>query len=225
MHLLVDFRTEDQELMCKELRVRWTITPLKAPQPWITCSGCRDVKPFQPSGKIRLNANGRKLDAWLIYKCLTCDRTWNRPIFERQSVRDINAAILEALKSNDPDWVRSEAFNISALGRKAQRIDEFPEVHVEKAVIINAGDFSTVAIEMVASLPASLRLDRLLANELGLSRTRVKALADRGLLKTSAQRDDILRHRVRSGTVVTLSLAGAERDPRYWSAMVTGTAM
>ena len=93
---------EDQDDMCDTFRVRWTIIPQIAPQPWIACSGCGGLRAFQSSGKIRLNANGRRLDAWLIYKCLACEKTWNRPIFERQTVRDISPAVLDALQSNDP---------------------------------------------------------------------------------------------------------------------------
>ncbi|MFC0803867.1 DUF1062 domain-containing protein [Ensifer sp. P24N7] len=81
--------------MCNTLQVRWTIIPLIPPQPWVACSGCGGVRAFESSNKIRLNANGRKLDAWLIYKCSTCDRTWNRPIFERRNVRDIRPAVLD----------------------------------------------------------------------------------------------------------------------------------
>src|SRR5262245_3000233 len=110
--------------MCKALRVRWTITPRTAPQPWITCSGCGSLRAFRSSNKIRLNANGRKLDAWLIYKCTSCDRTWNRTIFERRNVRDIDPVTLEALQSNDPHWIRAEAFNLEALKRETPRIDE-----------------------------------------------------------------------------------------------------
>jgi hypothetical protein len=102
---------EDQDGMCNALQVRWTIIPAIA----------------RSSQKIRLNANGRKLDAWLIYKCVMCDKTWNRPIFERVNVRDISPAVLEALQSNDPDWIRFEMFNLEALRQKARRIEEFSE--------------------------------------------------------------------------------------------------
>ncbi len=130
--ILVDFRTEDQDNMSNTLRVRWTIIPQTPPQPWIACSGCWGLRAFQSSGKIRLNANGRKLDAWLIYKCLTCEKTWNRPIFERQNVRDIDPVVLDALESNDPQWIQKETFNLEALRRKSQRVDEFSEVDMKK---------------------------------------------------------------------------------------------
>ena len=113
--------------MCNTLRVRWTIIPKRPPALDRHAADAEAFRAFQSSNKIRLNANGRKLDAWLIYKCMACDKTWNRPIFERRNVRDIDPAVLEALQSNDPDWIRAETFNLEALRRKSQRIEEFPE--------------------------------------------------------------------------------------------------
>src|SRR5271166_2979487 len=126
---------EAQDGMCLTLRVRWTIVPQAAPQPWIVCRNCGGLKAFRCSGKIRLNANGRKLDAWLIYKCTTCENTWNRPIFERRSIRDVSPAVLEALQSNDPYWIRAEMFNLEALKRKSQRVDEFAEFKITKEIL------------------------------------------------------------------------------------------
>ncbi|MGO6906217.1 DUF1062 domain-containing protein, partial [Rhizobium ruizarguesonis] len=158
--------------MCNTLRVRWTILPKTAPQPWIVCSGCGGLRAFRCSDKIRLNANGRKLDAWLIYKCSTCEKTWNRPIFERRNVRDIDPAVIEALQSNDPDCIRAEAFNLEALRRKSLRVDEFAEFEIAKEMQQETANWTRLEIELMVPLPSSTRLDRLLASELQVSRTR-----------------------------------------------------
>ena len=204
----MDFRTEDHADMCNAFEVRWTIIPRTAPRPWIACGGCGALKPFQASGKIRLNANGRRLDAWLIYKCLACDKTWNRPIFERRNIRDIDPAVLAALQSNDPGWIRAEAFNLEALRRKAQRVDEFHDVEVARDLPQDARDWTRLTIELIVPLPVGLRLDRLLASELKISRTRLQALHDRGALRTNSGRPDILRRRIRTGTRIVIDLAG-----------------
>ena len=158
------------------LQVRWTLIPKIAPQPWIACSGCGGLRAFQSSDKIRLNANGRKLDAWLIYKCTGCDKTWNRTIFERKNVRDIDSATLEALQSNDPDWIRAETFNLEALRRKSQRISEFAEFEIRKELLRETPDWKHLEIELSISFPTSARLDRLLASELRVSRSQLNAL-------------------------------------------------
>jgi hypothetical protein len=211
--------------MCNALRVRWTIIPQKAPQPWIACSGCGGLRAFQSSGKIRLNANGRKLDAWLIYKCLTCEKTWNRPIFERQTIRDIDPVVLEALQSNDPQWIGKETFNLEALKRKSQRVDEFSQVAIDKGILHETRNWTTLAIELMVPLPASTRLDRLLASELRVSRARLQTLHDAGALRTNSDRADILRRRIKTGTQVTLDLSAEAEREQLWRPLAAGSPL
>ena len=208
--------------MCNAFRVRWTIIPQTAPQPWIACSGCGGLRAFQSSGKIRLNANGRKLDAWLIYKCLSCEKTWNRPIFERQNVRDIDPAVLEALHANDPQWIRRETFNLEALRRKAQRVDEFPEFDIQKEVLHDTLDWTTLEIDLKVTLPISTRLDRLLASELRVSRARLQTLYEGGALRTNPDRADILKRRIRTGTQVTIDLSTEADREHAWRPLAQG---
>jgi hypothetical protein len=189
------------------LQVRWTITPKIAPQPWIACSRCGGLRAFQSSDKIRLNANGRKLDAWLIYKCTTCDKTWNRSIFERRNVRDIAPGVLAALQSNDPDWILAETFNLEALRRKSPRVDEFADCDVRKEVLRDALDWTHLEIELSVPFPTSTRLDRLLASELSMSRTQLRTLHESALLRNSLDDADALRRRIRNGMRITLDLS------------------
>jgi hypothetical protein len=186
--------------MCTVLRVRWTITPRIPPQPWIACSGCGSARPFQSSGRIRLNANGKRLDAWLIYKCVFCQKTWHRPLFERRNVRDIDPLVLDAMHRSDPDWVRSQEFDIEALRRRTQQVDECADFDIGKeALAETAGSPETLEIELLVPLPTSLRLDRLLTTELGLSRSRLHAFYDEGRLRVTPERKDVLRRRIRDG--------------------------
>jgi hypothetical protein len=218
----VDFQTEDQDDMCNILRVRWTVIPQIAPQPWIACSGCGGLRAFQSSGKIRLNANGRKLDAWLVYKCLTCEKTWNRPIFERQNVRDIDPVILEALQSNDPQWIRAETFNLEALRRKSQRVDEFSEVDIEKVLLQETHNWTTLEIELVVPFPTSIRLDRLLASELKVSRSRLQTLHDGGMLRANSDRANVLRRRIKTGLQVKIDLSTEAKREQVWKPRAIG---
>lgn len=210
--------------MCAKLRVRWTVTPQIPPQPWINCNGCGGQRAFRSSGKARLNANGRQLDAWLIYRCVDCDKTWNRPIFERRNIRDIEPRILAALQSNDPLWIQAEAFNLDALRRKAQRIDEFPECGIAKDLLSEACDWTHLEIELTVPLPASLRLDRLLASELGLSRTRLQTLHGQGVLCIASGHADSLRRRIRGGIVVVLDLSAEVGKEELWRPLAAGIA-
>ncbi|RUM25577.1 DUF1062 domain-containing protein [Rhizobium vallis] len=208
--------------MCKTLRVRWTIIAKTPPQPWIACGGCGGLRAFQSSDKIRLNANGRKLDAWLIYKCLTCEKTWNRPILERRNVRDIDPVILDALQSNDREWIRVETFNLEALRRKSQRVDEFADFEIAKQIERETADWTRLEIELVVPFPINTRLDRLLASELKLSRSRLQGLHDDGMIRIDSSRADIMRRRIKHGILVVVDLAKEADRQQSWKPLATG---
>lgn len=203
----MDFQTEDQDGMCNILQVRWTLTPKTSPQPWIACSGCGSPKPFRSSGKIRLNANGKRLDAWLVYKCIDCDKTWNRTLFERRTVHDLAPSTLEALQRSDPDWVRAQEFDLDGLRRKAKRIEEPPDVSILKEAIGVASGWTLLDIGISAQFPTNLRLDRLLASELAISRSRLQGFRDGGKLKAYPDRNDLLRHKIKDGVRIVLDLS------------------
>jgi hypothetical protein len=130
---------------------------------------------FESSGKVRVNAQGKRLDAWLVYNCIACKNSWNRPIFERRSVREVEAPLMNALLRNDPDYVRRLAFEVEDLRRRSERIAEFPDVNVRKEALNKPmSSVGMLELRLVAPFPVSLRFDRLLATELKLSRARVE---------------------------------------------------
>ena len=47
------------------------------------CGGCGKKQAFINSGKFRVNANGNRVDVWLIYRCKNCKHSWNLAIYER----------------------------------------------------------------------------------------------------------------------------------------------
>lgn len=177
-------------------RVQWTIVPRVAPQPWLNCNRCGGPKPFRSSGKIRVNANGKRLDAWLIYKCTACDGTWNRPVVERQPV----PAALAALRDSEAALVRRLEFDIGALRRHAGRIEQFDDVVVTRTVLSESVlPARRLEILCIVPEPTALRLDRLLARELQVSRSRLR------LIVPDISPD--LRKPVRDGLCVSIDLA------------------
>ena len=204
----MDFQLEEPDDMSHTLTVLWTIEPQTAPRPWLSCSRCRGARPFECSGKTRLNANGRRLDAWLIYRCADCDDTWNRPIFERQYVRDIAPETLDALQDNDPGWFRRVAFDVEGLRRSTDRIEEFADCHVTRHVVAQPRDVCT-RLEIVLEVPlaVSMRADRLLSAELGLSRNRLVQLEEAGRLTLLSGSRKALQRPIRDGLRVALDLS------------------
>ena len=198
--------------MSETLCVKWTITTNEYPQPLLSCRRCGDVKPYRTSGKIRVNANGKRIDAWLIYRCTTCDGTWNRPILERRLVGSIEPELLSSLTANDAALVERIASDAEDLRRHAPHLNEAATVCVTKAVLSgNAARAGALRIALVVPRPVSLRLDRLLAEELNLSRSRIDALAREKLLSLAeGDKARALRRPARDGTEVLIGLPGID---------------
>ena len=188
--------------MSDVLRVQWTIIPGSAPEPWLNCNRCRGTTRFRTSGKIRVNANGKRVDAWLIYKCTLCDNTWNRPVLERRPVSTIDPHLLASLQRNDPDLSRRLAFE--TLRRKLKV--EHDDAIVRKEVVSESARPAD-RLEIVCVVPETtgLRVDRLLSTELRLSRSRIENMQNAGHL---AACPDGLRRPLRNGLQVRIELCG-----------------
>lgn len=65
------------------------------------CSKCKKTSSFICSGKFRVNANGKHLDVWLIYRCERCDTTWNQEIYARVKPSRIDKELYQAFLDND----------------------------------------------------------------------------------------------------------------------------
>lgn len=67
------------------------------------CGGCKKKQTFVNTRRFRVNANGRKIDVWLIYQCKKCRHTLNIPIYERISPEKIPGELYEKFLSNDEE--------------------------------------------------------------------------------------------------------------------------
>jgi hypothetical protein len=191
------------------LRIHWAIAPKTPPRPLINCNRCGTVKAYCSSGKFRVNANGKRIDVWLIYRCTDCDNSWNFGIFERCNRRDIEPALLQVLEGNDPALARRHAFDVVALRNRIGRVEEFPDVTVHKRRLGDARETATMLeLQLGLEVPTSLRLDRLLAGELGISRSRLQALEEKRLLILGREGTKALRKPAREGMTIRIDLIG-----------------
>lgn len=169
--------------MAMSLKVQWVVTPISPPQPVLHCATCKTARHFRSSGSVRMNANGKRMDVWLIYRCLTCDRSWNRPLAERVPITDLCPDDFEAMQQNNPDWVRAREFDVAALRRVTDRICHPTDIHVARdAVSESRPDWSELELDLIATWPTGMRLDRFLAAELHLSRSRLQKMVCAGHL-------------------------------------------
>lgn len=79
------------------------------------CGGCGKRQEFMNSGKFRVNANGKSVDVWLIYRCKRCKHSWNLMIYERTKPGKIPAELFEAFLENDPETAMAYGRDIDFL--------------------------------------------------------------------------------------------------------------
>lgn len=186
------------------MAVQWTLVPQFAPEPLLRCTKCGTVTAFRSSGKFRLNAQGKRLDAWLIYRCTKCDSRWNRPLFERRTVDDIDTYLLQALQSNDQVLAASWAFDVP----QALPVRTTAHRHIEKQILWDGGPpWSELRIRLAVPVATATRTDRLLAAELGLSRAQVQRLEGSGRLHFQGRGKRPLRKPVENGLRIVVELS------------------
>ncbi len=177
----------------------WTVAPKHTPRPMRHCGHCGTNRFFVSSSNVRLNASGKRLDAWLIYRCSVCDRTWNRPLIDRMPVHALSVEDLNGAQHSERRWVRAHEFDVAALGRSCSHIEMPKDFVLQKVVRAASLDWQWAEVEICVDCATGVRLDRLVSAGLSLSRSRIQALwkagaIDLGMLPRSAMRKPVQRN-------------------------------
>ncbi|MCX5215155.1 DUF1062 domain-containing protein [Kitasatospora sp. NBC_00240] len=164
-------------------KARWAVRQSALPtvvRPCPDCSGTR----HRPSGKIRVNANGKLLDVWLLLSCATCDRTSKVPVHERVHVSSLAPARREAYEANDPSVVRELTMSASLAAKNGYHLDWTDTWELETRTPLYALDDPTPLKVLVGfELPGPVRVERLLVLGFGLSRSRIRRMVADGRIQ------------------------------------------
>lgn len=143
------------------------------------CSGCGQKTRFQNTEKFRVNANGSKLDIWLIYQCEKCRHTFNLTIYERQKNTSIPADEYQRFLGNDEQLAEAYGRNFQLFQKNKAEIDtkngtyELVRLH-ELIDETECGSQTVITIQNPYHL--KIRPEKLAAEILGLSSSQVKKL-------------------------------------------------
>ncbi|MFF3737285.1 DUF1062 domain-containing protein [Streptomyces sp. NPDC002566] len=138
------------------------------------CHTCASMR-FRASGKFRVNANHKLLDAWLLVLCTGCGETAKLTVLERMNVRSFRPELLERMHANDlgltaellQDPVLLRRNRVALDWDDAWRLDTGGRDHLDREVI-------DVSVRFTARIP--VRPVRLIAEGCGLSRAEVERL-------------------------------------------------
>ncbi|MEQ1504459.1 MAG: DUF1062 domain-containing protein [Myxococcota bacterium] len=146
--------------------VVWVVScPVSEPPELVRrCPSCGPVAHL-PTGRFRVNASGRRLDVWLLYRCAGCDRPWKRPVHERISVDALPPALLAQYEANDAARVLA----VASVGAGV----------VPPDVVVDGPRWDGVSrVILRVPTPVAARLDRVVAVGLGVPRSQVRALIE-----------------------------------------------
>jgi len=176
---------------------RWSIRPLELPRAWRYCASCASARAFVCSERFRVNAQKKSLDVWLNYRCACCEDVWKFPLFERRPVGEI-ASALDAFARHDPATVWKYAFDIARLRPYVIRVDSDVRVQITRTPLADL--CGSIYIDFEVPFTCDIRLDRLLARELRISRSMLQRWHERA---EPGQRGTLSK-RVRDGMRVGL---------------------
>lgn len=158
------------------MNITWVLRPLSTPAILKYCSHCGCQSEYICSNRFRINAQQKKLDVWLIYKCGKCDNTWNVEIISRIKPEEMEAELYDGFMNNSLDLAYQYAFDAGTLHR-----NKADACH-DKIQYTNEGDILTadmlkkepVTLSIKSQYNTQLRLDKLLSEKTGITRTVLK---------------------------------------------------
>ena len=88
------------------------------------------------TGRFRVNANGRRIDVWLIYQCEKCKHTLNLSIYERVNPEMIPGDEYKKFLANDEGCALEYGTNYPLFAKnKAQICDEKIEYLIKEEIV------------------------------------------------------------------------------------------
>ena len=87
------------------------------------CGTCNKKTTFRNSKRFRVNANGNKVDVWLIYNCEKCKHTLNLSIYERKNPNQIDFTEYQQFLGNDKELAQKYGISNSFFNRNKAQID------------------------------------------------------------------------------------------------------
>ncbi|TAH67611.1 MAG: DUF1062 domain-containing protein [Anaerolineaceae bacterium] len=87
------------------------------------CSVCGKKSIFVNSNKFRVNANGNRIDIWLIYQCRKCKHTYNLTIYERLKKDTLSLELYTSFMENDETLAREYGTDKSIFVKNKAVID------------------------------------------------------------------------------------------------------
>ena len=156
--------------------VLWRVFCESAPSIVKYCKKCGGESVFSSSGLFRMNAQGRRLDVWLIYNCEKCKTSWNSTVFSRVSPEKLGQKMLQQLESNSPALALKIGTDCNIAKINGVQMGK-PTVHID-------GDSFTVGEQVLLQIGREcdmpLKLADIICEKLAISKSAWRKLVQLG---------------------------------------------
>ena len=148
-----------------------------------SCSKCGKKTHFKNTKKFRVNANGNKLDVWLIYQCEHCKHTFNLAIYERQKISAIPKGEYKRFLDNDERLAELYGKKMQ-LFQKSKAVIDFNRLHYDFLKLHETTEHSDcserILLQIHNSNELKIRPEKQIAAVLGLSKSQVQKMIQQG---------------------------------------------
>ncbi len=157
------------------------------------CSGCGKKSVFISTECFRVNANGRKVDVWLIYQCEKCKHTSNLSIYERRNPQTVCKEEYDSFLCNSYELALKYGTDTQFFTRNRAEIDwkDIRYTFLQKdGVLYNEKDLYAKGNKLVVSnaFMLKVRKDKIVSELLKMPRSRIKEMERYGLLTVIEQK-------------------------------------
>ena len=169
--------------MCYLEKIEYEIVPTDSLSVIRNCSGCGKKSYFTNTKKFRVNANGNRLDVWLIYQCEKCKHTYNLAIYERAKVSSLSKNEYQRFLSNDEQLAEMYGRNYQLFKKNKAEIDlEAVNYQITRLRGIPDSKNYRHPVEIMIHNPCGLKIrpEKQIAEVLSLLRSQVKKMMELG---------------------------------------------
>ena len=174
--------------------IEYTVQPTKSFCVVHNCSGCGAKSRFVNTNRFRVNANGNKLDVWLIYQCDKCKHTLNVSIYERIKSSTIPREEYEKFLQNDEVFAEDYGKTLSFFKKNRLITDAEQQEYIlvdyfgktpEESATFEPG----TCVKVKNPYQVQLREEKVIALVFGFSRSTIKKLMDTGKIRIQKKTD------------------------------------
>lgn len=179
----------------------YIIRPKEAYRLIKNCQGCGRKSSFINTGNYRVNANGNRVDVWLIYQCEECKHTYNLTIHERIRPSELSVEDYERYLANDRELALQHGMDKNILARNKAEIDWENLSYELELLSEEAQQSSGILIRNPYNI--KIRVDKVLADVLPINRSSIKKLMKQDAI-------EIVTDQVQRTITVALKKAGLD---------------